>query len=113
MIRRLVCENEVEERRVIRLLAELAADVPALPDDRLYSFSATSASAKSRRRRLHAPARYLPAVAAAVLLAIGVSVQVQGSASRPPSSASQPGSAELVTFTEGTALELLVAAETR
>jgi hypothetical protein len=51
-------------------------------------------------------------VAAAAVLAIGVSIQIQGSAS-PPSSPDQPGSAELVTFTEGTALELLIATETR
>ena len=112
MTRRLVSENEVEERRVIRLLAELAADVPALPDDQLYAFPAASMSARPRRRRFHAPAQYLPALAAAAVLAIGVSVQVQGSASRP-SSAGHPGSAELVTFTEGTALELLIATETR
>jgi hypothetical protein len=112
MTRKLVNENEIEERRVIRLLAELAADVPALPDDQLYSFPAAPASARSRRRRFHAPARYLPAVAAAAVLAIGVSVQVQGSASRP-SSADDRGSAELVAFPEGTALGLLIGAETR
>ena len=112
MTRRLVNENEIEERRVIRLLAELAADVPALPDDQLYSLPAASASARARRRRIHAPARYFPAVAAAAVLAIGVSVQVEGSASRP-STSDRPGRAEVVTFPEGTALELLIGAETR
>ena len=114
MRRRFVKQNEVEERRVIRLLAELADGVPALPDDQLCSFPAAYAPAnpRGRSRRFRTPSRYLPAVAAAAVVAIGVSVQLEGTASRP-SSAAHPGSAELATFPEGTALQLLIAPETR
>jgi hypothetical protein len=114
MRRRLVNRNEVEERRVIRLLAELADGVPALADDQIYSFAAASApvNPRGRSRRFRAPSRYLPAMAAAAVVAIGVSVQLDGTASQP-SSAVHPGSAELATFPEGTALQLLIAPETR
>ena len=114
MRRRPVNRNEVEERRVIRLLAELADAVPALPDDQLYSFPAASAPANSRgrSRRFRTPSRYLPAVAAAAVVAIGVSVQLEGTASWS-SSVTHPGSAELATFPQGTALQLLIAPETR
>jgi hypothetical protein len=96
--------DEVEERRVMRQLARLAAAVPEPTDVELHRpFAARSVPI--RRRRI--PARCLPAVAAAAAVAIGVSVQLDRPAPRPPSTV--PGGTELVTFPEGTALQLLLA----
>ena len=102
MRRRLV--DEVEERRVIRRLARLAAAVPELADADLHRL-VTARPVPIRRRRSHA--RRLSAVAAAAAVAIGVSVQLERPAPRP--SATVPGSTDLVTFPQGTALQLLLA----
>ena len=96
--------DEVEERRVIRQLARLAAAVPELADAELHRLVTARAV---RVRRLRSRARCLPAVAAAAAVAIGVSVQLDRPA--PRSSSKVPGSTELVTFPQGTALQLLLA----
>ena len=102
MSRRLV--DEVEERRVMRRLARLDAAVPELADAEVHRL-VRARPVRIRRRR--SPARYLPAVAAAAAVAIGVSVQLARPAPRPSSTI--PGSTELVTFPQGTALQLLLA----
>ena len=108
--------NEVEERRVIRLLADLPDRLPGLADDEVAAFM-TAASAPAvrphRPRRFERWGRRLPAVAAAVVVAVAVSVQLDRPAASGPSSAARSGSAEIVTFPEGTALQLLIAAEER
>jgi ferric-dicitrate binding protein FerR (iron transport regulator) len=96
--------DELEERRVMRRLAGLAAAVPDLADAELHRL-VTARPVRGRRRR--SPARYLPAVAACAVVAIGVSVQLDRPAPRPSSTI--PGSTELVTFPQGTALQLLLA----
>lgn len=107
--------NEVEERRIIRLLAGLADEVPRLGDDEVYAVLAAASvpTARPRRaRRFQSSARYLPAVAAMAVVAIGVSAQLDRPASRP-SSALHSGSAPIATFPEATALQLLISSETR
>ena len=96
--------DEVEERRVMRQLGRLAAAVPELADAELHRL-VTARSVQARRRRR--PARCLPAVAAAAAVAIGVSVQLDRPAPRPSSTVS--GSTALVTFQQGSALQLLLA----
>jgi hypothetical protein len=103
MTRRAV--DEVEERRVIRHLARLAAAVPELSEAELSGLAGSPAVRTSRPRR--SLARYLPAVAAAAAVAIGVSAQLERPAARPSSTA--PGSPALVPFPQGTALQLLLA----
>lgn len=107
--------NEVEERRVIRLFADLADRVPALGDDEVDALmtSASASAVRPRRPRwFQSSGRYLPAIAAAAVVAIGISVQLDRPGSGP-SSAVRSGSAEIVTFPEGNALQLLIAAEQR
>lgn len=96
--------DEVEERRVMRRLAGLAAAVPELADSELHRLVAAP-TVRVRRRR--SPARWLPAVAAAAAVAIGVSAQLDRPA--PRASSTVPGGNELVTFPQGTALQLLLA----
>ena len=104
--------NEVEERRVIRLLAGVAEDVPALPAaeiERAIEAAARFPSGYVRRRRT---TRSFSAIAAAAVMALAFLVQVDAPAERSSSAAS--GGPALATFPEGNALQLLLAArETR
>jgi hypothetical protein len=103
--------NEVEERRVIRLLAGLASDVPALRADEVHR-AVESASAPARVTSGHVrsrrSARCFSAVAAAAVVAMALSVQFEAPAERASSAA--PSSASAATFPEGSALELLLSA---
>jgi hypothetical protein len=103
--------NEVEERRVIRLLARVADDVPALRDDEIQR-AVGSASALARvlsgHVRSRRPARCFSAVAAAAVVAFALLVQLEAPAERSSSAAS--GSASATTFPEGSALQLLLSA---
>jgi ferric-dicitrate binding protein FerR (iron transport regulator) len=107
--------NELEERRVIRLLADLADDVPALAEEEIQrALQAASAPAPivSGRLRSRRPARSFPAMAAAAVVALAFLVQFGAPAEHSSSSAS--GSASIVTFPEGNALQLLLSTrETR
>lgn len=105
--------NELEERRVIRLLAGLAAEVPALSDAEIQrAVGAASAPVRLRSgHRSRRPLRSFSGVAAAAVVALAFVVQF-GAPAEHSSSAS--GSASIVTFPEGNALQLLLAArETR
>lgn len=106
--------NEVEERRVMRLLSNLADLIPGLEDDDLFRFMNPSvADVRGRRARwFRSPPRYLSAVAAAAVVAIGVSAQLHRPAPNP-SFGTESGAAEIFTFPEGTALQLLLTAEKR
>ena len=103
--------NEVEERRVIRLLAGLADEAPALRDDEIERLlrSAPYGSARVRSRR---PVRSFSAFAAAAVAALAFLVQLDASAEHAASTASN--GAPIVSFPEGNALQLLLtASETR
>ena len=89
---------------MIRHLARLAGTVPELRDAELRDLVTTRAVRFRRRRNA---ARSLPAVAAAAVLALGISVQLDRAAPRPSSTV--PGGNEIVTFPEATALQLLLA----
>ena len=103
--------NEVEERRVIRVLAGLADDVTALQDGEIHR-AVGSASALARVRSGRAPsrrpARCLPAVAAAAVVALAFVGHFEATAGR--SSSTTSGSASAATFPEGSALQLLLSA---
>jgi hypothetical protein len=94
--------DEVQERRVIRQLARLAAAVPDV-DTGLHDLRSPSARRRPRRSLFRA----LPAVAAAAAVAIGISHQHDHPPPRTSSPA--PGASELVTFPAATALQLLLA----
>ncbi len=104
--------NELEERRVIRLLAGLADDVPALSDDEIRHAvgSASALAPSSRHIRWRQPTRRFSAVAAAAVVALAFLVQFPGA----HSSSAASGNASIATFPQGDALQLLLSAgETR
>ena len=101
--------NEVEERRVIRILAGLAEGVPALRDYEIQRAVGSGVLARvlpGRARSLRA-ARYFSAAAAAVV-ALAFVVHFEAPTGRSSSAAS--GSASAATFPEGSALQLLLSA---
>lgn len=104
--------NEVEERRVIRMLSGLADDIPALRDDEIQC-AVGSASALARvvsgHVRSRRPARCFSAMAAAAaVVVLALLVQLEAPAEQSSSAAS--GSASAATFPEGSALQLLLSA---
>jgi hypothetical protein len=104
--------NEVEERRVIRLLVRMADDVPALGDDEIQralgsaSVPARIVSGHVRSRR---PARCFSAVAAAAMAAFALLAQLDAPPAERSSSAAS-GTASAAAFPEGSALGLLLSA---
>jgi hypothetical protein len=104
--------NEVEERRVIRLLSDAAADVAALPEREVDVLLESAKRGVANRRGSRRPgARQLnhviaTGVAAAVIIgaAVGSTFSSSGPASREPVTAS----ASLASFPEGSALQLLL-----
>jgi hypothetical protein len=98
--------NEVEERRVIRLLGGLADDVPALRDDEIESLlrAAPVASRYVRSR----PVRSFSTFAAAAVAALAFVVQFEAPAER--SSSTSSSGAPIASFPEGNALQLLLSA---
>jgi hypothetical protein len=103
--------NEVEERRVIRLLAGLTDDVPALRDDEIESLL-REAPVASRHVRSRRPVRSLSAFAAAAVAALAFLVQFEARGEHASSTSSSR--APIASFPEGNALQLLLtASETR
>jgi hypothetical protein len=103
--------NELEERRVIRVLNEVASVVEPLPpedvDDVLHS--ATLGVSRLRPRRammLHARTLLAPAAAAALILGTTLVAAVPGSQPSPADATAAP--AQLASFPEGSALQLLL-----
>jgi hypothetical protein len=102
--------NEVEERRVIRLLAGLGDDAPDLSDGEIRQMM-RSASGRARgvsggiRLRRRAP---FSAVAAAAVVALAFLVQFDAPAGR---SSAESGADTVATFPEGNALELLLSSK--
>ena len=107
--------NEVEERRVIRLLTGLTEDAPALPDaeiQRAVELTPALVRMTSARVRSRRPAQRFAPVAAAAVVALAFVIQLEAPAERSSSAAS--GSGSLVKFPEGNALLfLLTASKTR
>lgn len=104
--------NEVEERRVMRLLADAAADVAPLPQHDVDAMlgAATGASARPARRR-RPVARHLQhavAVAAAAAVVISSSLALTSSEPQPASTRSGATDVRLASFPEGSALRLLL-----
>jgi hypothetical protein len=102
-----VIVNEVEERRVIRLLHELADEVEPLSEDEARTLvdAAGREVAPCRRRRL--PARSLLAAVAAAAVVAGTTLGSSG-----PSPSPAPAGTQLASFPEGSALHLLISART-
>jgi hypothetical protein len=105
------CPNEVEERRVIRLLAEAADDVTPLSGQEVDELLQTATGGRPRLVRRRPLARRLQHVsAAAAAAAIVVSGGLALTASQPQGAATDSGStdARLASFPEGSALRLLL-----
>ena len=102
--------NELEERRVIRLLAAAAHAVPPLHDVEAETFSRLAVARQGAPRpfRRFAPRRppLLAAAAAASVLAVVLPMR-QHEPQRPTRPAG--GAAPIVSFPEGSALSLLLA----
>jgi ferric-dicitrate binding protein FerR (iron transport regulator) len=104
--------NEVEERRVIRLLADAADDVAPLPQhdvDALLS-AATGGSAPPVRRRRPVARQLQHAVAAGAAAAAVIGSSLVLTSSQPQSASTKPGGTDvrLASFPEGSALRLLL-----
>ena len=107
-----ICPNEVEERRVMRLLADAAADVAPLPQhdvDALLT-AARRGSARPVRRRRPVARQLQHAVAVAAAAAVVISSSLALTSSEPQSTSSRPGATDvrLASFPEGSALRLLL-----
>ena len=104
--------NELEERRVIRLLADAASDVAPLPDDDvdLMLRTATGGSAYGGRRRRRVARHLQHAVAACAAAAVVISSSLALTSSQPEQATNRSGPAEtrLASFPEGSALRLLL-----
>lgn len=101
--------NELEERRVIRLLAGLTEEIPALPEAEIQhavEFAPALARMTSSRVRSRRPATCFSAVAAAAVAALAFVVQFEAPADH--SSSASPSSTSVAKFPEGNALQLLL-----
>lgn len=100
--------NELEERRVIRLLSGAADAVPALHDvevETLVRLAAAPPGARRARRRFPLPRASLLAAAAAAVVAL---VLPLGPRESDPPQSSSGVAAATVSFPEGSALALLL-----
>jgi hypothetical protein len=102
--------NELEERRVIRLLTGAAGAVPPLHDVEVETLVRFAARPSTTRLRRHVVVRRLPllAAAAASVLAAMLPLRQHEPAGRP-ASASAGNAADALRFPEGSALSLLLA----
>lgn len=99
--------NELQERRVIRLLSDAADAVDSLPSHEVGELLDRATLGVTTRRRTNRHARDLlaAAAAAAVLLGTTLAAGVPGSQHSPSGAART----QLDTFPEGSALHLLLA----
>jgi hypothetical protein len=102
-----VIVNEVEERRVIRLLQEAANAVPPLSEVEVGTLLDAAGRGVAPGRTCRLPTRALLAAAAAAAVVAGTTV---GSSTPGPGPA--PATAQLASFPEGSALQLLISART-
>lgn len=107
-----ICPNEVEERRVMRLLADAAADVAPLPqgdvDELLLTATAGGAPAGRRRRRVAHHLQHVVAVGAAAAVFISSGLALTSSQPHQAASRTSAADAALTSFPEGSALRLLL-----
>jgi hypothetical protein len=103
--------NEVEERRIIRLLADAADDVSPLSGREVDELLHTATGGLPRLVRRRPVARRLQQISAAAAAAAAVVVgSLVLTASQPQGAANDSGStdARLAAFPEGSALRLLL-----
>jgi hypothetical protein len=102
-----VIVNEVEERRVIRLLHVVADEIEPLSEDEVLTLVNAAGRGVAPRRARRVPARGLLAAAAAAAVVAGA---ILGSSGPTPGPA--PATTQLASFPEGSALHLLISART-
>ena len=104
--------NEVEERRVIRLLGGAADAIPSLDEVEVSALlrarAADSRVRGARRRSFARRPHLLPVGAAAASAALAVLLPLQLHDAEQPSTATSRVQADLVAFPEGSALSLLL-----
>jgi hypothetical protein len=100
--------NELEERRIIRLLDGVAVE-PLTPEDVSELLHSATLGVAARRRSRLQPRRVLATGAAAALI-LGTALASGLAGSQSPSSGPATGSAHLASFPEGSALHLLLSA---
>ena len=104
--------NELEERRVIRLLEDVAADVAPLPqhDVDLLLRTATGGTPRTVRGRRPVARHLQQLVAAGAAAAVVISSGVALTSSQPPQATNARGSTDVrpASFPEGSALRLLL-----
>jgi hypothetical protein len=103
--------NEVEERRVIRLLADAADDVTPLSGQEVDELLRAATGGRPRLVRRRPVARRLQQLSAAAVAAVAIVVgSLAVTASQPQGAATDSGSADarLASFPEGSALRLLL-----
>jgi hypothetical protein len=103
--------NEVEERRVIRLLADVAAEVSPLPSEDVDHLLAAAMRRRSRAHRRSPGLHHLLATGAAAAVVLGVALGLTASHSQAPSREPASTSASLASFPEGSALQLLLSTD--
>ncbi len=102
--------DELAERRIVRRLTELADAVEPLPDaevDALLSGAALGAVASRSGRRLRIGSA-LPGLAAAAAAALAIAVGIDDAERGGGDPANGAATPELLSFPEGSALELLL-----
>ena len=101
--------NELEERRVIRLLAGAAETVPPLHDVEVETLTRLAAHPGPTRPRRRAVARRLPLLAAAAAVALAAMLPLRhDEPTGAPSSSSAGSATDALGFPEGSALSLLL-----
>ena len=105
--------NEVEERRIIRLLGGAAEAIPPLDEGEVAAFAAGASGGHrctgARRRSFPRRAHLLSAGAVAAATAVAVILPLQTQEAEQPRAAPNRVHADLVAFPEGSALSLLLA----
>jgi ferric-dicitrate binding protein FerR (iron transport regulator) len=104
--------NEIEERRVMRLLGDAAAEVAPLPEHDVDSIlrAATGGVPRAVRRRRPLARHLHHAVAACAAAAVVISSSLALTSSEPQEAANRSGPTDvrLASFPEGSALRLLL-----
>ena len=102
--------NELEERRVIRLLAGAAEAVAPLHEAEVKTLVRLAAAPGPRRDRQRLATRGRPLLAAAAAACMLVALQPFGrpASERHPTPSSSGTAASLIAFPEGSALSLLL-----
>lgn len=100
--------NELEERRVVRLIAGAAETVGPLSDIEIETLLLRTSLGTDRRRARSCHRHVLSAAALAAAAALAVSLPLGGKPADEPSGGPSSAARGLVAFPEGSALELLL-----